>query len=61
MAWGIFIAFMLTAYIPDPIPFVDEIGLGGMLIATSKELTILAIIVICVLFYFGIPPIGLMS
>jgi hypothetical protein len=57
-SWLIFFAFLIDMYIPDPIPFADEIGLGALLLYNSKELAVLAIIIIGVLTFFGLPPVG---
>lgn len=56
-AWLLFIAFLLDVYIPDPIPLADELGLGLLLIYNSRELAVLAIITMCLIYFFtGLVP-----
>ncbi len=57
-AWLVFIAFLIDMYIPDPIPFVEEIGLFALLYYNSKELAVGSIIVLGVLTLLGYPPVG---
>jgi hypothetical protein len=58
LGW-IFILFMITIYVPDPIKLVDEIILGGILLTRAPQLLVLATIIAAILyFFFGVVPTG---
>ena len=54
------ILWLITMYFPDPIPFIDEIGIPVILMTSSegRKRFILAILLIGALMLIGIPPVG---
>ena len=54
------IVFLITAYAPDPLPYVDEI-VSFLFTWVYPPAGIFALLIVAVLWYFGIKPTGLMS
>lgn len=60
MIW--FIAFLITAYWVDPLPWLDEVALALLLVWFRFDLAVLAAIVIGGVWLFGdYPPVGLLE
>lgn len=55
----ILVIFIGTAYLPDPLPYIDELVLGGSLLKMDSKLFALALLIFGVTTLFGFPPIGL--
>ena len=55
----VFALFLLTAYVPDPLPYIDEAALAGTLLVGEPKLLLLATVIFIVTMYFGFPPTGL--
>ena len=54
------VVFLITAYLPDPLPLVDEI-VGFLLMWVYPPAGIVAILIIVSLAIFGIYPTGLIA
>lgn len=61
--WVLAIIWLITLYVPDPIPFIDEIGIPLVLLSSPKGRSafIGVIIFALILSFFGLIPLGALA